>query len=121
MCQSRLYIKRGKWEGKENLFFSCPLFRSKATVTLIWNLITSVIRKYPANFPLLKKKTTAPSVEFKEEIQISGSVRAIEMEAVRNSSIATVKDPSANFHASLPSLLSRHAVMVGVGDFVVGL
>lgn len=31
---------------------------------------------------------------------------------MRNASVATVKDPSANFHAS-PSLLSRHVVMVG--------
>lgn len=39
---------------------------------------------YPANFPLLKKKKhkkkdTAPFVEFKDGIQISGSVCVIEI------------------------------------------
>lgn len=107
-------------KGKPIFLVSFISFKSYCNTLLESNNLR--YKKISCQFSSLKKKTTtAPSVEFKEKIQISGSVRAIEMEAARNSSIATVKDPSANFHASLPSLLSRHVVMVGVGDFVVGL
>lgn len=109
-------------KGKPIFLWSFISFKSYCNTQLESNNLR--YKKISCQFSSLEKKkqkTTAPSVEFKEEIQISGSVRAIEMEAARNSSVATAKDPSANFHASLPSLLSRHVVTVGVGDFVVGL
>ena len=73
--------------------------------------------KCPANFPLKKSKRRP---RLKKSFDFQFCVKQIE--AVGNASVATVKDPSANFHAPPPPPPPQQPCGDGwVGVFVVGL
>lgn len=101
-CQNRLYINRGEMggKGKPICLVSFTSFKCYRNTKMESNNLCC--EKYSANFPSPKKTTKRTGLQRRFKSQ--AAVCVIEIQVEKNASVATVKDPSANFHASpLPS------------------